>query len=257
MHVSPTNLSESEALRLARQGDAAAFEYLYRCHNQRVYSLCLRMVKNPAQAEDLTQDTFVAVLRGIRHFRGQSAFSTWLHRVARNTVLMCFRKRRVKETSLDEIARPDLDGSSGRSEFGTPDRHLENIADRMLLERAVAQLSEGFRAALLLHDVHGYEHTEVAALLGCAAGTSKSQLHKARLRVRHLLRRYLRKRRPRSAQTDPEPLGDTSSHSDSADSPVAPDNKKPQDSVPSWCVAMTDPPDSTKDAKKGIAHRSS
>jgi RNA polymerase sigma-70 factor (ECF subfamily) len=215
------------------------------------------MVKNPAQAEDLTQDTFVAVLRGIQHFRGQSAFSTWLHRVARNTVLMCFRKRRIKETSLDEIARPVLDGNPGRSEFGSPDLHLENIADRMLLQRAIAQLTDGFRAALLLHDVHGYEHNEVAALLGCAAGTSKSQLHKARLRVRQLLKRYLRKHRQGSTQPDSTPAADTTSDSNSADTPVATDNEKSENSIPAWCVPMqTDSANSSRHAKKGMADRS-
>jgi RNA polymerase sigma-70 factor, ECF subfamily len=211
MQIDGEHVSEAEALRLAQQGDSDAFEYLYRRHNQRVYSLCLRMVKNHAQAEDLTQDTFIAVLRGIRHFRGQSAFPTWLHRVTRNTVLMCFRKRRLKETSLDEIVGREVDGSSVAAEFGMPDRRLENIADRMLLQHAIAQLSQGFRAALLLHDVHGYEHSEVAAVLGCATGTSKSQVHKARLRVRQLLKKWLRSHRRAPARINSEPLADANS----------------------------------------------
>jgi RNA polymerase sigma-70 factor (ECF subfamily) len=189
-------LSERDALNLARQGNPAAFDFLYRRHNQRVYALCLGMVKNPAQAEDLTQETFLAVLRGIRSFHGQSAFTTWLYRVTRNTVLMCFRKKRLKETSLEEIVEPDADNSHWPAELGKPDRHLESTADRILLHMALARLARGCRRTLVLHDVHGYDHREVAAMLGCTAGTSKSQLHRARLRVREVVRRWLRDKKP-------------------------------------------------------------
>ena len=99
-------LLEGEALRLAQHGNAAAFEFLYPRHRKRVYALCLRMVKDPIQAEDLTQETFLAVLRGIRDFRGQSTFTTWLHQVTRNTALMSVRKRRIKETSRAEARSP-------------------------------------------------------------------------------------------------------------------------------------------------------
>ena len=194
-YSSREDFSEAEALRRACQGDGAAFESLYRRHSPRVYALCLRMVKNPAHAEDLTQETFMAVFRSIRDFRGQSAFSTWLHRVTRNTVLMGFRKRRVQETSLDEIVDSDSDSPHARAELGVTDRRLEGTADRMLLRDAVGRLSHGFRATLLLHDLHGYEHSEVAAILGCATGTSKSQLHKARLRVRKMLTKGSYRRR--------------------------------------------------------------
>jgi len=192
--------SEAQALRLAQQGDPAAFEYLYRRHSPRVFALCLRMVKNRAHAEDLTQDTFLAVFRGLRDFRGQSAFSTWLHRVARNTVLMGFRKRRPQETSLDEFADSDSDTHRTRTELGAADARLESIADRLLLRSAVARLSRGFRAALLLHDLLGYEHSEVAAILGCATGTSKSQLHKARLHVRKMLSKGARRNKIKTIQ---------------------------------------------------------
>jgi RNA polymerase sigma-70 factor (ECF subfamily) len=247
--LSETNcFSESEALRLARQGNAAAFDFLYRLHCQRVYALCLRMVKNPVQAEDLTQETFLAVLRGIRAFRGQSAFSTWLHQVTRNTVLMCFRKRKLKETSLDEIVEPDSESGRPPKELGMPDRHLENTADRMLLQSAVAQLSHGFRAALVLHDVHGYGHREVAAMLGCAIGTSKSQLHKARLRVREMLNKCLHG--DRHIQNCPGGLsaGEGDQLSASGDTPFdfngekqsmpySPPRKRVK-AVPSWCVPI-------------------
>lgn len=187
--------TEREALRLARQGDADAFEHLYRLHSRRVYSLCLRMVRNPDLAEDLTQETFLAVFRGLRNFQGNSAFSTWIYRVARNTVLMCFRKKRLNETSLDELAYPHRKDDRVPLELGTPDRRIECLPDRILLQAAVSQLSKGFRAALVLHDVHGYEHREIASILGWASGTSKSQLHKARLRVRESLQRVQANRR--------------------------------------------------------------
>jgi len=227
MSLELENLSESEALRRARQGDPAAFEFLYRRHNQRVYALCLRMVKNPAYAEDLTQDTFVAVLRGIREFRGQSAFSTWLHRVTRNTVLMGFRKRRLKETSLEEITDPETENGHTPAAFGVTDRRLEGLADRMLLQSAVAQLSGGFRATLLLHDLQGYEHSEVAAMMGCAIGTSKSQLHKARLRVRKMLNKCMGKDRSKSHRsgTETRPAASHSSEHSSGE-------------VPGWCVPL-------------------
>jgi RNA polymerase sigma-70 factor (ECF subfamily) len=110
--------------------------------------------------------------------------------VARNTVLMCFRKKRLNETSLDDLADSQKEDGRPPVELGTPDQRLEGLPDRVLLQAAVGQLSEGFRAALVLHDVHGYEHREIASILGWATGTSKSQLHKARLRVREALHRY-------------------------------------------------------------------
>ncbi len=181
-------LTEGEALRRARRGDAAAFEWLYRVHSRRVYALCLRMSKDPTQAEDLTQETFLAVFRGIRHFRGQAAFATWLHSVTRNTVLMFFRKKRVRETSFEEIADRQKEDGLPREEWGAADPHAEGLADRLLLQSAIAKLSTTVRRAFLLHDVHGYEHQEIGALLGRATGTSKSKVHRARLRVRELLK---------------------------------------------------------------------
>ena len=188
MQSQPT-FTESEALRRARRGDEAAFECLYHLHLPRVYAHCLRLAKNPTQAEDLTQETFLAVFRGIRNFRGQSAFSTWLHRVTRNTVLMFFRKKRLKEISLEEIAeRQKEDGAL--SECGKPDLCLEGVADRLLLHNALAKLSATLREALLLHFVHGYEHQEIAALIGKAPGTSKSRVHIARLRMCEALKKF-------------------------------------------------------------------
>jgi RNA polymerase sigma-70 factor, ECF subfamily len=245
MQPDQKRISEGQALRLAQQGDTAALEALYRFHRKRVYAICLRMVKDPVQAEDLTQETFLAVLRGIREFHGQSAFTTWLHQVTRNTVLMSIRKRKVKEMSLEEIAAPDRETGRQPVEFGTTDRHLEGTPDRMTLQRAVSKLSHGFRAALLLHDVHGYEHKEVAAIMGCAPGTSKSQLHKARVRVRELLNKYFRSHRRDDNHSDnppgdeafvpPSPRNDKSGSDAENHSKPASLPRKPQRAIPSWC----------------------
>lgn len=226
-------LLESDVLRLAQQGNASAFEFLYRFHRERVYSLCLRMVKDPVQAEDLTQETFLAVLRGIREFRGQSAFTTWLHQVTRNTVLMRLRKKKFNETSLDEMASPESQSSSSPMELGIPDRHLEATPDRMILQSAVSKLPLGFRKILLLHDVHGYEHREVAAMLGCATGTSKSQLHKARLRLREFLKKCFR--RPNHKQ--PATQAAECSNADTDDKPRDVAQKRERD-IPSWCEPL-------------------
>jgi RNA polymerase sigma-70 factor (ECF subfamily) len=241
-------LSESEALRLAQQGNAAAFDFLYRRHSPRVYALCLRMVKNPTQAEDLTQETFLAVLRGIREFRGQSAFTTWLHQVTRNTVLMCFRKRRLKETSLEAIAESDREGGRPVKELGIADRRLESIADRLVLHAALAQLSRGFRKALVLHDLHGYEHREVAAILGCATGTSKSQLHKARIRVREKLQKWFYHDRQRQNRAKCTVGADSSSLPSSSEDRFDSERKKTsapnkvarkvESTIPGWCVPI-------------------
>lgn len=248
MQTEANCLSEGEALSLAQQGNSAAFDFLYRQHSQRVYALCLRMVKNPAQAEDLTQETFLAVLRGIRGFHGQSAFTTWLYQVTRNTVLMCFRKRRLKETSLEDIAKPNRESGRPPTELGSPDRRLESTADRILLQTAVARLSRGFRATLVLHDLHGYEHSEVAAILGCAPGTSKSQLHKARLRVREIVRKCLHGNRHNGKRLKNASGDESESLSVPATDRVDSDNEKasaPEKSthkvdscIPSWCVRI-------------------
>ena len=242
-------LLEGEALRLAPQGNAAAFEFLYRRHRKRVYGLCLRMVKDPIQAEDLTQETFLAVLRGIGDFRGRSTFTTWLHQVTRNTVLMSVCKRRIKETSLEEAVESGGENRRMREEFGMPDRLLEATADGMILQTAVSKLSRGFRTALLLHDLHGYEHREVAAMLGYAAGTSKSQLHKARLRVRELLQKYFQTRKRKDnrsdyvsddqASTAPVAPRDDKPDSDLEQrSPAGEPSSKPQRAIPSWCEPL-------------------
>lgn len=180
-------LTEAEAIRRAQQGDAGAFERIYRLHSRRVYALCLRMVGNTAEAEDLTQEAFLQLFRKIGTFRGESAFSTWLHRLAVNVVLMRLRKRTVAVTSLDEQNEQEEEGSGARKDIGAPDLRLSGSVDRVNLERAVQQLSPGYRSVFVLHDIEGYEHNEIAALMKCSIGNSKSQLHKARMRLRELL----------------------------------------------------------------------
>jgi len=182
------------SIRLAQQGDAAAFERLYRLHSRRVYSLCLRMVGNTAEAEDLTQEAFLQLFRKIATFRGESAFSTWLHRLAVNVVLMKLRKKSGKETSLEQVTEPDEASGTPRRDFGTVDLRLSGSLDRVNLQRAVDQLPPGYKAAFILHDVQGYEHNEIAEMLGCSIGNSKSQLHKARMRLRDLLQEAVREK---------------------------------------------------------------
>lgn len=187
-------LTEADAIRLAQQGDAAAFERLYRMHNRRVYSLCLRMVGNTAEAEDLTQEAFLQLFRKIQTFRGESAFSTWLHRLAVNVVLMRLRKKSLPESSLEEMTEPDEESGGPRKDLGAPDPLLTGSIDRVNLGRAIAQLPPGYKTVFVLHDVQGYEHNEIAGIMGCSIGNSKSQLHKARMKLRDLLQEAERAR---------------------------------------------------------------
>ena len=187
-------LTEAEAIRRAQQGDANAFERIYKLHNRRVYALCLRMVGNTAEAEDLAQEAFLQLFRKIATFRGESAFSTWLHRLSVNVVLMRLRKKSLAETSLEETTEPDEESGGPRKDIGGPDLRLSGSVDRVNLERAVAQLPPGYRSIFVLHDVQGYEHNEIAAIMNCSIGNSKSQLHKARMRLRELLQEDERSR---------------------------------------------------------------
>jgi len=187
--------NEAEAIRRAQAGDPEAFEYLYRSHSRRVYALCLRMVKDAAEAEDLMQETFLLLFRKIHTFRGESAFSTWLHRLAVNLVLMRLRKKSLPVFSVEAIPDPDDETAPLRSlELGAPDLILEGAIDRLNLARCIQQLPTGFRKIFVLHDIHGYRHREIANLLGRSAGDSKSQLHKARKRLRESLREVQRDR---------------------------------------------------------------
>ena len=179
-------LTEAAAIERAKQGDAEAFEALYNLHKRRVYSLCLRMTANTAMAEDLTQEAFLQLFRKIGTFRGESAFSTWLHRMAVNVVLMQLRKKGLPLTPLDETMQGEEE--SPKKEPGGEDIRLAGSIDRLRLEDAVSALPPGYRTVFVLHDVEGYEHNEIAEMVGCSIGNSKSQLHKARMKLRELLR---------------------------------------------------------------------
>ncbi len=179
-------VTEAEAIEQAKQGVEAAFEVLYNLHKRRVYSLCLRMVSNPAQAEDLAQEAFLQLFRKIGTFRGESAFSTWLHRMTVNVVLMQLRKKGLPVVSLEETL--EADDEAPRKEFGARDVNLTGSIDRLQLQRAIDRLPPGYRKVFVLHDVEGFEHNEIAEIVGCSIGNSKSQLHKARLKLRDFLK---------------------------------------------------------------------
>ena len=183
----PPIAGEAEAIEAAKRGDGEAFAKLYNLHKRRVYTLCLRMLGNVSAAEDMTQNAFLHLFRKIESFRGESAFSTWLHRLTVNLVLMQLRKRGLNLVSLEETINPS-DEDTPRRDFGSRDQVLAGSVDRVALERAVAALPPGYRMVFVLHDVEGYEHNEIASMLDCSIGNSKSQLHKARLRLRELLR---------------------------------------------------------------------
>ena len=183
----PPIAGEAEAIEAAKEGDPEAFSKLYALHKRRVYTLCLRMLGNVSEAEDMTQEAFLHLFRKIGSFRGESAFSTWLHRLTVNLVLMQLRKKGLQLVSLEETINPS-DEDTPKRDFGSSDLHLTGSVDRVTLERAVASLPPGYRMVFVLHDVEGYEHNEIATMLECSTGNSKSQLHKARLKLRELLR---------------------------------------------------------------------
>ena len=178
-------VSELALVARAREGDEDAFAALFDLHKKRVYSLCLRMTGSAVEAEDLTQDAFIQVFRKLATFRGDAAFSTWLYRVVVNTVLMKLRRRSPRQVSIDEPVR--LESSAVPRDIGRSDPELMGAVDRIALDRAIEQLPAGCRTIFLLHEVQGYEHHEIARMLHCSVGNSKSQLHKARLKIRELL----------------------------------------------------------------------
>jgi RNA polymerase sigma-70 factor (ECF subfamily) len=176
----PPIAGEAEAIQKAQAGDGPSFEILYALHKRRVYSLCL------------TQEAFLQLYRKIATFRGDSAFSTWLHRLAVNVVLMHLRKKGLPQVSLEETLEPSQDDGP-RKDIGARDLTLSGSVDRVTLERAIENLPPGYRLVFVLHDVEGYEHNEIAGMLECSIGNSKSQLHKARMKLRDLLKSGQRK----------------------------------------------------------------
>lgn len=186
---SPTIVDTTDDLelcRLASEGNLPAFEMIYQRYHRRTYSLCLRMTSSQTEAEDLTQEVFIQLFRKIGSFRGDSAFSTWLHRLTVNQVLMHFRRRSVKnERTTDDGEIPE------RSVPGSANPGRMQVVDRIALKNAISELPNGYKNVFVLHDVEGFEHEEVARQLGISVGTSKSQLHKARLKLRGLILKQL------------------------------------------------------------------
>jgi len=177
--------AETQLIARAKDGDEQAFEALFHNYERRVYLLCARMTRDTSEAEDLTQETFLQLFRRISTFRNESAFATWLHRIAINVVLMHFRRKRVHLVPF-ELPDESREGPAHR-EFGSEDRGLVGMLDHILIRRAIGQLPEGRRAALVLHDLEGYRHNEIAQLRNCSIGNSKSQLFRARINMRELL----------------------------------------------------------------------
>jgi RNA polymerase sigma-70 factor, ECF subfamily len=175
-------MNNSGKTRPLTERDQQRFHELYHRYYQRVYSTCLRMTRNVAQSEDLTQEIFIHLFRTIETFRGESAFTTWLHRVTVNHVLMHLRKCKNRAERTTENG--ELPVYIAR---GTQDPKRMRIVDRILLSEVFAKLPEGYRQAIVLYDVEGLEHSEIAEKTGRAVGTSKSQLHKARAMLRELI----------------------------------------------------------------------
>lgn len=170
--------TDKQNVALAKAGETEAFEALFRTHRGRVYALCLRMVRDETEAEDLTQEAFVRAWKKLGTFRGDSAFSTWLHRLTVNLVLTNRRshtRRLSRVTTTDDLTRFDKKGRESRPDL------------RMDLEHAIAQLPAGARKVFILHDVEGYRHREIAEMMGLATGTTKAQLHRARKLLRKVL----------------------------------------------------------------------
>ena len=181
--------SENETIARAKAGDNAAFAELYRRYCKRVFGVCFSLVRDVTITEDLVQESFLRAYRKLDTFREDSLFSTWLHRIAVNSALMYLRKRssRATEISINEPTHDD--GAEEMAElFGAQDSVLANLVDRVTLQRAIESLPPGYRAVVVLHDVEGYQHDEIAEILGCTIGNTKSQLHKARLKLRAMLK---------------------------------------------------------------------
>jgi RNA polymerase sigma-70 factor (ECF subfamily) len=169
---------EAGVVHRAQAGDIAAFEELYRSHTGRVYALCLRMLANARLAEELTQETFVLAWNRLGEFRGESAFSSWVHRIAVNAALAHLRtdrRRLARIGSSEEISEPAREGDEAAH------------ATAIDIEHAIGLLPAQARAVFILHEIEGYQHDEIAVMMNIASGTSKTQLHRARARLREIL----------------------------------------------------------------------
>ena len=182
---SKSNLSDEALARLAADGNGAAIDEIYSRHRSFVYNIALRMTGNPADAEDLTQESFILVLRRVGSFRGEASFTTWLYRVVVNQVKMHFRyrSRRPELQRIDEATPEDWQRVTRRTD------PAEQLIDRLAIQKALLTLAPGYRSTFIRHDVEGYKHQEAARLSGHTVGTSKSQLHKARATLKTVLSR--------------------------------------------------------------------
>ena len=175
-------MKEVDEIQPLIKDDQQAFEELYQKYSERVYSICFRMTQNAFESEDLTQDVFIRLFQTIGSFRGESAFTTWLYRLTVNLVLMHFRKRKRR---VDQI--------NGNGELpayivpGSQNPKRMRIVDRILLSEVITKLPDGYRQAIILHDVQGLQHKEIAEARGRSVGTSRSQLHRGRAMLRELI----------------------------------------------------------------------
>jgi RNA polymerase sigma-70 factor (ECF subfamily) len=184
----PRSYADTTDVSLAASGDRKAFERLYRANTDRVFSICARMVGDRVAAEELTQDVFVRAWEKLSLYRGESAFSTWLHRLAVNVVLNA-RKTAGRSRKRFGSNGGDEDDDAGMDAFAHPAAGPMAVGDRMDLDAAIASLPPGARRVFILHDVEGYKHEEIATMLGVTSGGSKAQLHRARLLLRERLNR--------------------------------------------------------------------
>ena len=180
--LSKGNVREMRAIRAAGRGEPAGFQFIYEKYKSYVYSLCLRMTHDPSLAEDLMQDVFLHVWRKIASFKGQSLFRTWLYRVTVNMVLLYFRRQKGNDVPLDGDTLPATELQMAEQ---SPQLDLEECIS---LRDTLEGLSPRYRSVVLLHDLHGYKHHDIARMLGITSGASRSQLHKARLKLRDALR---------------------------------------------------------------------
>ena len=178
--------SHAADVRLAarcRAGDLAAFEEIYRLHGTRLYAVAYRMLGHAEDAEDMLQEIFLLAFRKIASYKGDSSLGTWLYRLGVNACLDRLRSKARRNDQQTEWLDDDVPPVRATTDIGG------SVLHRLDLERALRELPAGCRAAFLLHDVEGFEHREIASMLGIAEGTSKSQVHKARMRLRGLLGR--------------------------------------------------------------------
>jgi RNA polymerase sigma-70 factor (ECF subfamily) len=195
-------------IRSAQAGNSEAFSSLYETHRRKVYSICLRITGEPSEAEDCAQEAFLQCFLQLSSFRGDSALSTWLHRLTVNVVLMRLRSNRRRPMSVELGPSAEHSGETSLLNLlPVEDQQLTGTIDRIAIGRALGKLPNGCRTVFLLHDVEGLAHSEIARNLGCTIGTSKSQLHQARLQLRHFLRRSTVGRRHKQTKVAAPTLG--------------------------------------------------